>query len=124
MGRKTFDSNGRRAFPKRKNIVISRGTLEESGVIQARSIDEALDKACATGCEECFVIGGSYIYALALPLANRLYQTIVHVELEGDTFFPEFDMANWNLLSSKHHASDSQHLYAFDMQILERDTRL
>jgi len=45
--------------------------------------------------EEIFIIGGAQIYAQALPLADRLYLTIVHSDYEGDTSFPAIDYSEW-----------------------------
>lgn len=86
MGRKTFESIGR-PLSGRKNIVVTRQPeYPASGVITAGSIDEAL--RLATGDGEVFVCGGGEIYARALPLAERIYLTVVDLEAEGDTFFP------------------------------------
>lgn len=120
MGRKTFDSVGRKALPKRKNIVISRGEIVEPDVEHTRSIEEAFDLARKTRADECFVLGGSDTYRLSLPFADRLYQTIVHGQVDGDILFPEYDLSNWQVISSKFHPVDDRHAYGFEMQVLER----
>ena len=38
---------------------------------------------------EVFVIGGSEIYAHALPFADRVYLTRIHRAFEGDKKFPD-----------------------------------
>jgi len=91
MGRKTFESIGR-VLPKRTNIVVTRDKTYrvESGAV-VHSFEEALEWARqAPGSEEVFVIGGSEIFKLALPLAWRIYLTEVSWPFEGDTFFPHF----------------------------------
>ena len=40
--------------------------------------------------DEVFVIGGGQIFQQALPLADKLYLTIVHGEFDADTFFPDY----------------------------------
>lgn len=40
---------------------------------------------------EVFVIGGAQIYARLLPKCTDLYLSFVFREVEGDTFFPEFE---------------------------------
>lgn len=86
MGRKTFESIGR-PLAGRKNIVVTRQLkYPASGVITAGSLDEAL--RLTTGDGEVFICGGGEIYARALPLAGRIYLTVVDLEAEGDTFFP------------------------------------
>lgn len=91
MGRKTFESIGR-VLPKRTNIVITRDrTFRVEGGAVVHSFEEALEWARrAPGAEEVFVIGGSEIFRLALPLAWRIYLTEVRWPFEGDIFFPEF----------------------------------
>ena len=87
MGRKTFDSIGAKPLPNRQNIIVSRNSdYRPSGIDVAASLDAALALAGEQG--EIFICGGEQIYRLALPLANRLYLTIVHAEIEGDTYFP------------------------------------
>ena len=50
---------------------------------------------------EVFVIGGSEVYAEALPRADRLYLTVVHAEVDGDAFFPEVDWGRWELVEDE-----------------------
>ncbi|MGQ3054755.1 MAG: dihydrofolate reductase [Roseateles sp.] len=84
MGRKTWDSLPARfrPLPGRRNLVVSRAVRELPGAEVFTSLDAAL--AACTGPEVC-VIGGSEIYALALPLADRLALT------EVDAAFPDAD---------------------------------
>ncbi|MBE6197436.1 MAG: dihydrofolate reductase [Rikenellaceae bacterium] len=92
MGRKTFESIGR-PLPKRTNVVITRGDTTFEGCEVAHSLEEAIAMFPAE--EEIFIIGGAQIYAQALPLADRLYLTIVHSDYEGDTSFPAIDYSEW-----------------------------
>lgn len=86
MGRKTFESIGR-ALPGRRNIVVSRqADFAAAGVVAAGSLEEALSLASSDG--EVFICGGGEIYRQALPLARRLYLTLLDCEVDGDTFFP------------------------------------
>ena len=96
MGRKTFESIGR-PLPKRTNVVITRGDTTFEGCEVAHSLEEALAMFPAE--EEIFIIGGAQIYAQALPLADKLYLTIVHRNYEGDTSFPDIDMSEWSEIS-------------------------
>ena len=90
MGRKTWDEVGR-PLPKRRNIVVTRQpSLALQGAEVAPSLEAALAMARATD-EEPFVIGGTEIFRLAIPLASRIYLTEVHQVVEGDVHFPELD---------------------------------
>ena len=120
MGRRTYESlNG--PLPNRRAIVIThRRDYEAPGAALAHSLDEALDTARAWGEQEVFIVGGAAIYAAALPLADRLEITLVHAEVEGDTFFPEFDCAAWTLTEDDHHQADQRHPHAFSFRCYER----
>jgi len=89
MGRKTFDSIGR-ALPGRRNIVLSRqAAFRAAGAETVPSLAAAL--ALCAGEEKVFVIGGEQLFTLALPLADTIILTTIAREVEGDTFFPEFE---------------------------------
>ena len=122
MGRKQFESMGK-PLPKRTNVVLSRDArLAANGCVVVRTLDEAIDRArevCGDD-GEAMVIGGAEIYALALPLADRLYCTAIDADIDGDVFFPEFDESQWRELSSEHHDSDARHAFAYTIRILER----
>lgn len=114
MGRKTHQSIGR-LLPKRHNIVVSRsGDVQMEGLDVVSSVDDALAMARSDGADEAFVIGGEQMYAAALPLADKLYLTRVHADIEGgEAFFPDFNEAEWNLVKSEEHEADEENQYAF-----------
>ena len=86
MGRKTFEAIGH-ALPGRKNIILSRRTgFQAEGCLVANDLRSALE-ACA-GSAEVFICGGGELYREALPLADKIYLTIIPGETVGDTFFP------------------------------------
>ena len=90
MGRKTFESIGR-TLPGRENWVISSRPMEHPDLRHAFSLEKALEQIKNEGrYEEAFVIGGSQVYAAALPMCSRIYVTLVQKDVEGDVFFPEF----------------------------------
>ncbi len=65
--------------------------FKSEGVMVAHSLEEALLLAVGKpGDSEVFVIGGGEIYKQALPLADKLYLTVIDKEVEGDTFFPDY----------------------------------
>ena len=95
MGRKTHESIGR-PLPKRRNIVITRSRERAfEGCDVAHSLDEAIALARAGGDDEPRVVAGGTIYALALPLATKLFLTEVDLDVAGDTFFPAYDPDSW-----------------------------
>lgn len=119
MGRRTYQSVNR-PMPGRLNIVLSRSGFDAPGATVVADLDAALRAAAADPADECFVIGGTELYALSLPVADRLYATFIDVELEGDTFFPAFDFEGWRVVRCCHHDVDARHAYAYDIRIYER----
>jgi len=123
MGRKTFESIGK-PLPNRLNIVVTSTEIDEPTVTLCRHVPEAIDMG-RTYCteheiDELFVIGGSSIYRAALPLADKLYATTVQAQIEGDTFFPEYDESLWALVEESHHEVDEQHDFAFAIRVFKR----
>ncbi len=90
MGRKTYDSIGQ-ALKDRTNIVLTREkTTFLNDCIVCWSLSEAIRKAIAIKSDKIFVIGGGEVYRQAIPLADKLYLTIVDKEFKADTFFPNY----------------------------------
>jgi dihydrofolate reductase len=86
MGRRTFEAIGR-PLEGRRNIVLSRRAgYQASGCIVASTFGEAL-RICSDA-EQVFICGGGGVYLEALPLAEDIYLTLVHMVCEGDAFFP------------------------------------
>ncbi|HEX4517924.1 MAG TPA: dihydrofolate reductase [Polyangiaceae bacterium] len=93
-GRKTYDSVGK-PLPGRRNIVITRNaSLEREGAEVTTTLAAALDLAYATDAEP-IILGGSEIFAMALPIATKMIVTFVHRDVDGDALFPEIDWSEW-----------------------------
>lgn len=104
MGRRTFESLPK-LLPGRRHIVLTRdpGWTAEGAEV-AHSVEEALDLAAG---ERVSVIGGADIFALFLPLADRVELTEVLDEIEGDTFMPDpRESGGWLELSNEEHAAE------------------
>lgn len=97
VGRKNYESIGR-PLPDRLNIVLTRQPdFVAPGAVVAHDVEEAIARAGPV--PEIMIIGGAEIYSLFLPLAERIYLTVVDAEIPGDTFFPPFEGPNWLELS-------------------------
>jgi dihydrofolate reductase len=120
MGRKTYESVNK-PLPGRFNIVITRqhGWQQEK-VINAAGLQDALRKAAETNCKETFVIGGGEIFNQSMEIADKIYMTRVHADLEGDVFFPVIDPAKWELESESHFDADEKHAYPYSFQVWTR----
>jgi len=118
MGRKTFDSIGK-PLPGRKNIILSRQAgLSIEGCHVVVSLSEA--KSIAADTDEIMVIGGSEIYALLLPEADRLYCTEIEATFDGDTWFPAFGEDEWKQTFVETHEPDESNAYPYRFLIYER----
>jgi len=118
MGRKTFASIGK-PLPGRRNIVVStQSALTLPGCEVFDSFERAL--AAIDEATEAVVIGGAQIYAQALPLATRMYLTVIDLDIEGDAFFPEWDERLWKEVSRVEHAADEKNSHPFNFVELQR----
>ncbi|MDQ6950923.1 MAG: dihydrofolate reductase [Mariprofundales bacterium] len=93
MGRATFDSLGRKALAKRRNIVLSRQPQAQVPNVEWLSQLEALEQLAAH--EEVIIIGGAQIYCATIPLADRLIYTEIDATFNGDTWFPQLIDHQW-----------------------------
>ncbi len=107
MGRHTYESLPHGALPGRRNIVVSATLNSLPGCKVCASLDEALSLCSQDNkddTEEVFIIGGATLYRAAMPLANRMYITLVDQEpKDADTFFPEFDTRQWQEVERSRH---------------------
>jgi dihydrofolate reductase len=93
MGRKTWESIGR-LLPGREHVIITRQRdFSVPGAKVVGSLEAAI--AAAGNDAEVFVIGGGEIYALALPIADRILLTEIDHDFDGDTFFPMLSETEW-----------------------------
>lgn len=119
MGRLTFESFGAKPLPGRRNLIVSR---KPDYLAQGAEVFPSLDAALAAcdEAEEVMVIGGMSIYQQALARADRLYLTLVHAELEGDAWFPEFEQQQWQEVARHDHKADEENPYPYSFVILEK----
>jgi dihydrofolate reductase len=95
MGRKTFESIVAilgHGLPGRPNIVITRDPeWKYDKAIVAHSLEEGIVKAKKFNTDEIHIGGGAEIYKQALPLVDKLYLTLIDDDIEGDSYFPEYE---------------------------------
>lgn len=121
MGRKTHESIGR-PLPGRTNIVLTRDRgYTATGCIVVASPEQAI--AAIGGKEELIVIGGASLYERFLPLADRLYVTLIDASFEGDTFFPPWAGEEWNEIERIDITDDASVRFAYHFIVLERTVR-
>lgn len=118
LGRICYETWPRVREDARRPIVITRNrALEQPGVHVASSLPEALAIA-ETLPGELYICGGQRIYEETFALAEkehrplRLHLTLVHADVPGDTFFPEWRHLDWRELARRESA-DANYRYTF-----------
>lgn len=118
MGRLTHESIGR-PLPGRENIILTSNKNHQ--VDGCRIIDDLKSIISRSeDLDEVMIIGGAQLYRNTLDVANRLYITEVHTEIEGDVYFPEFDRAQWREIDRHLYKADETNEYDYSFVILER----
>ena len=114
MGRKTFESFPK-PLPNRTHVVITRQeNYHPQGCIIVSGLEEAL--AAIPQDEDAYIIGGGEIYRQAIALADKIELTRVHHAFEADTFFPEIDVMQWQLVQTEFRPRDEKHAYDFSYE--------
>ncbi len=123
MGRKTFESIGR-PLPGRTSIVVTRNTdYTADGIVVVEDLSTAIDAArkvaSADGVTEIMVIGGSEIYAVTLPFADRIYMTEILRDIDGDVQFPPYSSEVWQEAERTSHKSNGD-MPDYDFVVLDK----
>lgn len=119
LGQICFETWPRALHGGRRPIVVTRHReLARRGVRVAASLPKALALA-ETLPGELFVCGGQRIYeeSLALKRPMRLHLTLIHADVPGDRFFPEWRHLSWRETARREGADAG---YTFTFLTLER----
>lgn len=113
MGRATYDSIGK-PLPKRKNVVITTKNPDYPEEVELiHDINTLKEWNEKNPEEEYFIIGGGEIYRQVINIADRMYITKIEDTFKGDTFFPEFDEADWTLTKNEKGIRDEKNPYEY-----------
>ena len=115
MGRKTFESLPK-VLPNRHHVILTSNknyTVDSDSVTVINNVKEIIEKY-TSATEEAFIIGGGEIYNLLLPHTNKLYLTRIYKDFEGDTFFPNIDLSNWEVSYKSEIFSDEKEGLTYD----------
>lgn len=111
MGRKTFESFPK-LLPNRTHIIITRQkNYQPDHCIVVDSLEKALEYIPEE--EDGFIIGGGEIYKQAIKIVDIIELTRVHASYEADTFFPEINDDEWQLIQEEYHPKDEKHAVDF-----------
>ena len=97
VGRNTLFSMPSKAFENRTAYVLSPDDLDVNFDVNSFSNIDSLLAVIEDSEDEFMVIGGASIYKQFLPYVDTMYLTEVDEYFNADTFFPEFDLNDWNI---------------------------
>ncbi|MEG1003678.1 dihydrofolate reductase [Clostridium sp.] len=109
MGRKTFESLPG-ILPNRPHVVLTRDTtfnVDSDKVTVLNDLEEVI-RLYKDSAEEVFIIGGGEIYNSLIPYANKLYLTKVKKDFDCDTFFPQIDVNEWDVIHNSGDKTDEK----------------
>lgn len=108
MGRKSYEEIGK-PLPNRDTIVISRTCRYEGDHIKtASSLQEAVSMVRKG---EIYVSGGGKLYEEAFDIVDKIHLTVIDMEMEGDTFFPEFNVQDYKLIEQETYDAEIPYTY-------------
>lgn len=120
MGRKTYEDHAS-ALPGRLNIVITSNPNypAAAGIEVVTSLDDAIQRA-ANENERAFIIGGVGLFEQTFERVQTVYETVVHIDIQGDAILPVFDFTGWRHEVLNEHPADDRHTFAFTVQRWDR----
>ncbi len=121
MGRNTYESL-KKSLPGRINIVVTgKKDFHPEEVFVSHNIESAIRKATDSDAKEIFIIGGGEIFKQTMDKVSRIYITRVHTKVDGDTFYPEINPAEWTKASSRSLPADEKNNYPYTFEVWEKN---
>lgn len=116
MGEKTYHDykDIQKTFQTKRVIVVSRSVTNLPDAEVVDSIQEIIVRGAN---EDLWVIGGGNVFAQLLPYATKMHLTAIDANLPGDVFFPQYNLAEWNVVQKDQYKADSSN--PFDYTFLE-----
>ncbi|MFM2486739.1 type 3 dihydrofolate reductase [Celerinatantimonas yamalensis] len=120
MGRRTYESIGR-ALPGRRNYVLTRDShWQAADVTTVGQLQQAIAIEQQHGSSELVIIGGGQLYQRYLPQVKRLYLTLIDLDVDGDTHFPDYQSGDWSISTQTQYYADERNPYNYLFMQLER----
>ncbi len=118
MGRKTLESF-KKPLPGRRNVILTRDkNYRVPGIEVLNTPEQVLEMEKEV--RELFIIGGSEVFNLFLPHADRLYITYIEDTFKGDAYFKDFNEQEWQLSSERVGVTDEKNVYPHRFQTFDR----
>lgn len=125
MGRKCWDSipNKFKPLPNRLNVVVTRNTslnFDYPNTDVENDLEKTLILYKSTFGNPFFVIGGSEIYKVAFPFADKLYLTRILDEIDGTVFLEGFNPEEWNLIEESNVLEENGYKFKFEIYVRKK----
>lgn len=118
MGRRTWESLPG-MLPRRRAVVVSGNpAFAPAGCEVVPSPAAALALLAAE--PAIFIAGGAMLYQAMLPLAGRMELTLIDAAIAGDTRFPTWDTAEWQVSARTRRAADAANAWPLEFLSLTR----
>jgi dihydrofolate reductase len=118
MGRKTYETIGK-PLPGRVMVVIShQKDYFPKDCLVVNSLEAAIKLAKDDHESELFIIGGGSIFTQAIGLADKIYLTRVHTDVNADVSFPTIDLTQWVITGREDYIQNSTDEFESDFKIL------
>lgn len=109
MGRKTFESLGR-PLPNRLNVVLTHNkNYQPEGVKVIHDLNEINSLP-----GKVFIFGGSGLYNATKELVTEMFITRIYETFGGDTFFLDYDLDEWDIISRESFQPDEKNRYPYE----------
>jgi dihydrofolate reductase len=118
MGRRTWESLPG-LLPRRRHILLTRNTDYRAPGCEIVFSPESALRAAADA-SEILVIGGGELYRAMWGYAKCLYLTLIHATFDGDTWFPDWNGAQWREIEREEHTADEENPHSYAFVTLER----
>lgn len=116
MGRKTFSGLINKPLSQRKTIVVTKKAdfqFLHDNVEVVNDLDTILHYYYNNKVEDLYVCGGAIIFKQAIPLAKKIYVSIMKNQYVGETYFPSINFDDFILVKKTSYKD-------FDALIYER----
>lgn len=101
MGRRTFESMGRRLLPGRQSVVLTRQTDYGSDIPELLVLHSVEDLLAYAQDKTVYIIGGAELFNHLWDEADEIVRTLIHADYQCDTFVPPLESATWQLIKEK-----------------------
>jgi dihydrofolate reductase len=120
MGRKTYETIGK-SLPGRVMIIVThQKDYSPEDCMVVNSIEAAIELAKNKNENDLFIIGGGIIFKQTIDLADKIYLTTVHTDVNADIFFPKIDLHRWNIIKEENIIRNKIEEFESDFRILIR----